>query len=282
LGAVRMSSKRLRRLAEYSLRLLMMEILKHTAHRPWPLPRGPWIMKQMWHDLLFAHWPVAVEALGPLIPAPLQIDTFDGEAWLGVVPFRMSGVRMRGTPAVGGFSSFPELNVRTYVVRDGKPGVWFFSLDAANALAVWGARKLFHLPYFLAEMRCEDVSGAIEYESKRSERAGLPASLRGRYRPIGKVFHAQPGSLEHFLAERYCLYTTDTRGRIIRCEIHHPPWPLQIAEASFQENSMAAAAGVTIPERKPSLLHFSRRQDVVVWAPRRLKQVAGCVTTCEK
>ena len=249
----------------------MIEIFKHTAHRPWPLPRGLWIMKQEWHHLLFAHWAVPVEALRPVIPRGLEIDTFDGQAWLGVVPFRMEGVRMRGTPAIPGFSRFPELNVRTYVVRDGKPGVWFFSLDAANAVAVWGARTVFHLPYFFAAMSCAENSGWIRYESRRKDRSGSPASLRARYRAIGEMFHAQPGSIEHFLAERYCLYTADGKGRIIRCEIHHPPWLLQLAEATIEENTTAAAAGIAIAEKKPELLHFSRRQEVVVWAPQALK-----------
>jgi uncharacterized protein YqjF (DUF2071 family) len=249
----------------------MMEILKHTAHRPWPLPHGPRIMKQEWHDLLFAHWAIPVNVLRPLIPRALEIDTFGGRAWVGVVPFRMSGVRMRGTPAIPGLSRFPELNVRTYVLRDEKPGVWFFSLDAANAVAVWCARTLFHLPYFLAAMSCAENAEWIRYESRRKDHRGSPASLRARYRAIGDVFHAQPQSIEHFLAERYCLYTADEKGRIIRCEIHHPPWPLQLAEAALQENTMAAAAGITIADLKPELLHFSRHQEVVVWAPQVLR-----------
>jgi uncharacterized protein YqjF (DUF2071 family) len=250
----------------------MMEILNHTAHRPWPLPRGPWIMQQLWHDLLFAHWPVPVAVLRPLLPPKLEIDTFAGQAWLGVVPFRMSGVRMRGTPAIPGFSSFPELNVRTYVVRDNKPGVWFFSLDAANALAVWGARLAFHLPYFHANMRCEEAAGWIQYQSTRQHDGALPASLRARYRPVGETFAATPGTVEYFLTERYCLYTADSEKRIIRCQIHHPAWSLQQAEASFRENSMASAAGVSLTDQQPQLLHFARRQEVVVWAPRRLNR----------
>ncbi|HXO61351.1 MAG TPA: DUF2071 domain-containing protein [Candidatus Acidoferrales bacterium] len=245
--------------------------MKHTAHRPWPLPHGPWIMKQGWHDLLFAHWAVPVDLLGPLIPRALEIDTFGGQAWVGVVPFRMSGVRMRGAPAIPGLSRFPELNVRTYVVRDGKPGVWFFSLDAANAVAVWGARTFFHLPYFLATMSCAEDAGWIRYQSERKDRRGSAGSLRARYRAGGEIFHAQPGSIEHFLAERYCLYTADEEGRVIRCEIHHPPWALQLAEAKLQENTIAAAAGITIVDGKPELLHFSRHQEVLVWAPQVLK-----------
>ena len=130
----------------------MHRALTETAHRPWPLPTGPWIMSQSWHDLLFAHWPIDASHLRPLIPAALEIDKFQGEAWIGVVPFRMSGVRLRATPALPTLSAFPELNVRTYVTHGGKPGVWFFSLDAANAIAVSVARAWFHLPYFNARM----------------------------------------------------------------------------------------------------------------------------------
>jgi hypothetical protein len=269
----------------------MRSILQNIEHRPWPVPGRPWIMQQVWHDLLFAHWPVSLSALRPLIPAGLEIDTFEGRAWVGVVPFRMSGVRMRGLPATPGAARFPELNVRTYVVRDSKPGVWFFSLDAASALAVWGARTFFHLPYFLARMRCEENSGWINYSSARKLRDASPASspasapasssafsgahsgasLEARYRPAGEIFNARPGSLEYFLAERYCLYTAAKSGALTRCEIHHPPWPLQLAQASFQENTMATAAGIALPEKESPLLHFSRRQDVLVWAPEKLK-----------
>jgi uncharacterized protein len=249
----------------------MREILKHTAHRPWPLPRGPWIMKQVWHDLLFAHWPVPLSAVRPLIPPQVEIDLFAGHAWLGVVPFRMSGVKVRGALGIRGFSPFPELNVRTYVMRDDKPGVWFFSLDAANALAVWGARRAFHLPYFRAAMRCEENAGWIHYQSSRQHRGASPASLRAKYRGVGESFTAPPGTIEYFLTERYCLYTANRNGHIIRCDIHHPEWSLQLAEASFQKNTMASAAGISLAAPQPQLLHFARRQDVVVWTPRRLK-----------
>jgi uncharacterized protein YqjF (DUF2071 family) len=250
----------------------MMEVLKHTAHRPWPLPRGPWIMQQVWHDLLFAHWPVPVADLRPRIPPQLEIDTFAGQAWVGVVPFRMSGVRMRGTPGIPRFSSFPELNVRTYVVRDNKPGVWFFSLDAANALAVWGARLAFHLPYFRASMRCEEVADWIQYLSTRQHAGAPPASLRALYRGVGETSAATPGTLDYFLTERYCLYTVNRKESIIRCDIHHPAWSLQRAEASFRENTIASAAGISLADKPPHLLHFAKRQDVLVWSPQRLKR----------
>jgi len=226
-------------------------------------------MAQSWHDLLFAHWPVEAAALRQLVPQPLQIDTFEGQAWLAVVPFRMTGVRLPGTPALPWLSAFPELNVRTYVALGGKPGVWFFSLDAGNSLAVVVARAWFHLPYFRAQMTCADREGWIHYQSVRTHRGAPSALLKGRYRPVGGVLSPQRGTLEHFLTERYCLYTVDERARIIGGEIHHSPWPLQVAEAEFAENTMAEAAGFALPHGKP-LLHFSRRQDVVVWRPDRL------------
>jgi uncharacterized protein YqjF (DUF2071 family) len=247
----------------------MLNRLKETEHRPWPLPERPWIMAQSWHDLLFAHWPVSAAALRPHIPEGLEIDTFDGNAWIGIVPFRMTGVRLRGTPALPWLSDFPELNVRTYVTAQQKPGVWFFSLDAANALAVAGARATFHLPYFRARMRCEERGGWIQYQSERTHKNAPAAQLAGTYRPVGEIFHARADTLEHFLTERYCLYAADLRGRVLRGEIHHPPWALQAAEAELSRNSMADAAGVKLPSKEP-LLHFARRQDMVAWAPQRI------------
>jgi hypothetical protein len=221
-------------------------------------------MLQEWHDLLFMHWHVDPQQMRPLVPASLELDTFDGSAWVGVVPFRMSGVRYRWMPPAPGASAFPELNVRTYVTKDGKPGVWFFSLDAASALAVWAARRWFHLPYFRAQFALsKSEEGTIDYRSRRTHRGAPSADLRVSYRPTGEVFHAQPGSLEYFLAERYCLYAFDGQ-QIFRGEIDHQPWPLQPAEAQIKLNTMAAASAIALPNEKP-LLHFARYQDVRIW-----------------
>jgi uncharacterized protein len=244
----------------------MSDPLKIQKQRPWPLPRGPWIMAQVWHDLLFAHWPLAPEILKPLIPPSLEVDTFKGHAWLGIVPFRMSGVRLRATPSIPGLSAFPELNIRTYVHSGGKPGVWFFSLDATNSIAIAGARIFFHLSYFRAKMKLAKENGWIFYHSHRIHRGAPAASLKTRYQPTGAPFVAAPGTLAYWLTERYCLYSGDSSRRVYRAEIHHAPWPLQPAQAEFPVNTMTAQLGLP-PPYTPPLLHFARIQDVRVWAP---------------
>jgi uncharacterized protein YqjF (DUF2071 family) len=197
------------------------------------------VLAQSWHDLLFAHWPVPAEALRPALPAGLALDTFEGRAWIGVVPFRMSGVRLRWLPALPGISTFPELNVRTYVVHGDKPGVYFFSLDAANALAVAVARAWFHLPYFRARMACVADGKEIRYSSLRAHGSAPAAEMRARYRALADAATATRGTLAHWLTERYCLYSVDGGGSTWRGDIHHAPWPLQPAEAEFESNRMA-------------------------------------------
>lgn len=227
-------------------------------------------MAQVWHDLLFAHWPIARETLRGTLPSALELDTFHGTAWLGVVPFWMSGVRLRGIPPLPGFSAFPEVNVRTYVRYGEKPGVWFLSLDAASWLAVAVARAWFGLPYFRAKMACTRDGENVCYTSVRTHRRAPRAELAARYGPRGEVFHARPGTLEHWLTERYCLYAVSRRGDVLRAEIDHRPWALQPAQAIFEKNTMAGAQGIDRLAGAP-LLHFARRQDVRVWAPQRAK-----------
>jgi len=242
-------------------------IVDAVAHRPWPLPHRPWAMTQSWHNLLFAHWPIDAALLAPKVPKPFELDLFDGSGWLGVVPFEMTNVGPRGVPTLPVLSSFAELNVRTYVRVGDRPGIYFFSLDAASAVAVRAARTLFNLPYHTADMTVESAGRQIRYRSIR--RAGADAQFVASYEPISDVFTAPRNSLEHFLTERYCLYQHDHYGRPYRLEIHHPPWPLQNAEADLRRNSMAGASGLHI-EGAPTLLHFARRLDVVAWLPTRL------------
>ena len=230
-------------------------VTNDTAHRPWLLPDEPWVNAQTWVDLAFLHWRVDPDELQRAVGRSVELDLFDGAAWLGVTPFLLAGFRLRGLPPVPHLSTFPELNVRTYVTRDDKPGIWFFSLDAASTLAVEGAKRLYKLPYHRAQMACTRAGDSVHYESARPG-----AAFSASYRGTGDLFHAEPGTLEHFLTERYCLYTEDG-GRSYRGEIHHPPWSLQLGEATVDLNTMAPVA---LGEREPHVL-FSPRQDVVVW-----------------
>jgi uncharacterized protein len=240
------------------------ETLPSADHRPWPLPDEPWIMGQRWNHLLFAHWPLSPTALAPHLPTTLPLDTFDGDAWVAVTPFVLDNLRLRGVPPVPGVSRFPEVNVRTYVRRDGKPGVFFFSLDAGSALAVAAARRLYALPYHHADFSVAQAERRTRYTCRR--RGGASAILDATYEPTGPAAHAPHGSLAAWLTERYCLYAVDAAGAIYRAEIHHVPWPLQPATAVIRTNTMAAASGLSLPDRPP-LLHYAERLDVMVWRP---------------
>lgn len=250
------------------------DILARSGHRPWPMPQGPWIMTQSWRDLLFAHWPIPAAAMRALVPPALELDTYDGEAWIGVVPFRMANVRPRLAPALPWLSHFPELNVRTYVLqRDRgvvKAGVYFFSLDAANPLAVAIARRTFRLPYYRARMHVYDDGRTVHYASHRTHVDAPGAALNTGYAPAGPIFQSAAGTLDHWLTERYALYTVDERGQPFIGEIQHAPWPLQPARAEFLANTMAGAAAIQLPGTPP-LLHFARRLDVLVWPLRPLE-----------
>jgi uncharacterized protein len=249
----------------------MHPAFKQVNHRPWPVPAGPWIMRQSWHDLLFAHWPVPAAALRQLVPAGLNIQEFDGSSWVGIVPFRMSGVMWRCLPSLPGLSAFPELNLRLYVERDGKPGVWFLSLDATNSLAVWGARRFFHLPYFKAHITIEADGGGFRYQSERPG-PGPRARFVGSYGPTSTPYESKPGTLEHFLTERYCLYAQAPGGALYRANIHHQPWPLQTGMAELEPDELLQPHGLQVTGR-PAMLHFARRLDVVVWPPERIADV---------
>lgn len=256
----------------------MPNILGTVAHRPFPMPARPWTMAQRWNDLLFAHWPIPLAVTQALVPPSLEVDSFDGSAWASVVPFWMDNIRTRipgqqtnkFSLAIPFVDAFPELNLRTYVLsrKTGRPGVFFFSLDAGSSLAVLGARTLFHLPYFRASMArsTSPTDGSVEYRSRRT----LPhrsVQFEASYRSLGRRISpgpSQPGSLEYFLTERYCLYTTFA-GRVLVGNIHHLPWTLEAAEAEIRINELPRAHGLTLPDRPP-ILHFSRTLDVYVWS----------------
>jgi uncharacterized protein YqjF (DUF2071 family) len=228
----------------------------------------PWVMTQRWNDLLFLHYEIAPEKLRALVPEVLTLDTYQQRAWVSITPFWMDHLRPPGVPSLPYVSQFSETNVRTYVTFNGKPGVYFFSLDASHLSAVWGARIFYRLPYWHAAMKVKGRGGPkIAYRTKRSH-GPKPAELRASYGPAAPAFLARPGSLEHFLTERYCLYAA-SRKRLYRADIHHLPWELQPAAVELQLNTMAQTAGIELPAT-PHLTHFSRSLKVLVWAPERL------------
>ena len=225
-------------------------------------------MRQTWHDLLFATWPVKADHLRPLLPPGVELDLREGEAWLSVIPFHMTGIGLRGFPELPGFSAFPEVNVRTYVIRDGKPGVYFLSLDATHAAAMWVARAWYHLRYLRADISVALGEREVRYSCRRLE-GPCPAELRAAYAPVAEARPAAAGSIEHWLTERYCLYALGRKQRLYRAQIHHMPWQLHPAEAEIEQNTMALSHCIPLPETRP-LLYFSRRMETLVWAPERL------------
>lgn len=256
----------------------MGEVLSIVDHRPWALPVQPWAIQQRWHSLLFAHWPLPAAEIAYLLPDGLTVDCFGGDGWIGVVPFTMDRIRFRGLGTLPGAGHFAELNLRTYVRdrRTGVPGVYFFSLDAANPLAVVAARTWFHLPYYWARMKAEEnASGTVEYSSGRLL-AKQPVRFRARYRGLGpahRMKRSLAGSIEHFLTERYCLFTTDRHGQLLQGNLHHAPWPLEEAEAEIELNELPLAHGLRLPQTKP-VLYFARELAIYTWQPRPVLALA--------
>ncbi|HEX4170765.1 MAG TPA: DUF2071 domain-containing protein [Bryobacteraceae bacterium] len=246
-------------------------ILETTEHRPWPLAAGHWAIRMRWTNLLFAHWPVPASKIAPLLPSGFAVDTYNGDAWVGVVPFRMEEVQLRGLPRMPGANLFAEANVRTYV-RDktsGDHGVYFFSLDANNPLAVIAARLWYHLPYYFASMKITGGEEGWYYRSRRLF-ARRPARLEVHYKSTDqKLPVSKPGTIEYFLTERYALFT-HSRRNLIRGDIHHLSWPLEHAEAEFQRETLAAAQDIALPNREP-ILHYAKQLDVFAWPPRAIR-----------
>jgi len=250
-----------------------MKILNVVEHRPWPLPQNRAIMIQTWHDLLFAHWSVPADILKDKIPAGVELDTFDGKAWLGIIAFQLSDVRLNGIRAVPWVSNFPEVNVRTYVTHGGKPGVFFLSLDADNPLGIALAKPWFRLNYYRAQIEIKSQNCGIDFRSRRIQKGAPPAQFEASYRPCSPTFRARPGSLEAWLTERYCYYTGPRdadEGQLYRCEIHHPPWRLQMAQATIcsNTNTLALSHGIDLPATAP-LLHYARKMQALIWSLRR-------------
>ncbi len=222
-----------------------------------------------WRDLLFAHWTADSAVLRGLIPEGLELDLYNGSAYVGIVPFRMEGVTPRGVPASPILNAFPELNLRTYVKAGGKPGVWFFSLDAGQRLAVRVARRFFHLPYFDAKFEISNVGSGVEYSAVRVHKRSPNAAFVAEYRPSGAVYFSAMGTLESWLTERYCLYAVDSEGQLYRGEIDHEPWPLHEAAADVQVNTLGDWLGIEM-KGEPTTLHFVKSLDVRAWLINRI------------
>lgn len=224
-------------------------------------------MQQTWKDLLFVHYKIPAARMQPLIPKELELDTYEGDAWLGITPFKMRNVRFRGLPPVPTAWNFLELNVRTYVKVNGKSGVYFFSLDSSSSLSVIGARLGVFLHYFASVMSVREDNGVFHFKSHRKGGFEKPVVLDIKYKPVSEPAENQPGTLESWLTERYCLFQPTVRGRALRIDIHHTPWILQQAEADILENNMTEPFGLILPERPP-LLHFSKILKTLIWSPR--------------
>lgn len=234
------------------------DVLRDAARRPWPLPSRHWLLAQTVEDQLFAHWPVDPERMQDFVPG-LEVDTFDGRAWLGLTTFTVSGLRAAGAPPLPGISSFAQVNVRTYVKAGGRPGVHFLSLDAASRLVVAAAQRLYRLPYRHARIARRRDGNWVRFESER--RGGR---LRVRYRPTGPAAAPAPETLEEFLTERFCLYLVGANGALTRAEIHHAPWSLQAAEAEFHGNTLTPPGLLLAGEPH---VRYSARQDLLLWTP---------------
>lgn len=236
-------------------------------------PDGPVVMYQRWSELLFLHWTVPQDVVQAGLPDGLFVDTYKGDAFIGIVPFLMSGVRPRGLPAVPGLSDFPELNLRTYVYdEEGRPGVWFYSLDTPNPVANWIARSFFHLNYRTARMQVGSEDGCIDYSSslKLPDRWDEPQSYR--WQRDGPVFEAEPGSLDFFLVERYRLFAYDwKRSRLFSGQVHHVPYPIQSAGQVEYSRRLFDLVGLEEPEEAPASILCSAGVDVTVHPLERVR-----------
>ncbi|EDY81610.1 hypothetical protein VDG1235_1228 [Verrucomicrobiia bacterium DG1235] len=247
--------------------------LLSTSHRPWPLPPSQWKWRQSWLDLAFIHYRASSREIRSLLPEGVNLQKYDGSAWIGLVPFRMSGVMRRPMPDIPLLSSFPELNLRTYVEVDGEAGVWFFSLDAASLPMVFGGRLLYGLPYYYSKMSHRRQDDWIDFSSSRKR---SQVEFSARYRPVGDTFQSPAGTFEHWATERYCLYTTSAKGALERIEVHHQPWPIQKAEVEIERCDLFQSAGITLEDQLP-VCHFSSGVNVVSFRKEETSQALDAI-----
>lgn len=241
------------------------EILEIKEHRPFPMPKSPWVMQQSWKDLLFLHYKVPYHILRPLVPQELELDTYNDEVWISITPFKMRNVKFRMLPSIPTATNFLELNLRTYVKFKGRGGIYFFSLDASSILSVIGARTGAFLPYFTASMSVNEEMGEFHFKSRRNKDNGIMLDVK--YKPTSPPFKSPVGSLEEWLVERYCLFQETIKGKFLEIDIHHLKWSLQHAEAHILTNTLTKPLNLAIPD-KPSMIHFSKYLKVLVWPPK--------------
>ncbi|MFD0770574.1 YqjF family protein [Bacillus sp. CGMCC 1.60114] len=246
-----------------------MNLLNDIIHRPFPISSKKWIMRQTWRNVFFLHWPIRPEALRPHIPAPLQMDTFDHYAWLGIVAFVMGGIYPRNFPFISITPRFSEVNVRTYVQYDGKPGVYFLSLDVQNWASYTIAKRWYRLPYYPAQISFQNEDKTIHCQSIRKGKINTQIAFNGSFIPSPEVNFANTGTIDHWLTERYCLYSADKRGNIYCGEIHHSPWPLQKIETEIGMNTLFSPFHSGLSKEKP-ISHFSKGIDSLIWNIKRI------------
>ncbi len=232
-----------------------------SNHRPWPIPNKPWRFKQTWHDLLFAHWPVDANYLRPFVPEYLTIETFHDKAWIGVVSFQTSHARARLLPYVPFFKHYNEINIRTYVRYGNTPGVFFFSMNISSPIAATFFHKIFRLPYYYSKIHCNQENDCIQFQCSKTTRNPIEMDLV--YEPTTEAFQASNGTLEHWLTERYCFYTTFNKT-LFRAEILHEPWQLQQASAEIRKCEVAQFSNDDFLQQQP-IFHYAKKQEVLSW-----------------
>jgi len=220
-----------------------------------------------WRHLLFENWRVEPSVMDAHLPDGLSPDTHDGSAWLSVVPFTNVAVRPKGLPASLGVR-LPELNLRTYVTRDGVPSVYFFSLDAQGVTSVIAARLFQHLPYYYARISLSGTDGRVRFRSRRRHPGARPAAYEGTYWPTGDPFAAPDDPLAEFLVERYRFYTEAPDGSLRYTDVGHDPWTLYPADADVETNTLLSANGFARPDADP-VYHYSPGLDVVASRSKR-------------
>lgn len=247
----------------------MHEEFLETRQRPFPIPDGPWLVTQTWNNLLFSHWPIPSKIIKEHLPSSLEVDLFDGQAWVGIIPFYVNHMRIRGLPSIPYFHAYVELNVRTYVTYKGTPGIYFFSLDANKWMHVIGAKIGAFLPYRYASMDMKEENHIIHFYSRRKHTKSEGEQLKLTYQSSSEIYLPNPDSLEYWLFERYCFFTS--RGNYLyRGDIHHDRWRVSDAKVMIHANSMASFLPHKYIESQP-LVHFSRKKQVFAWALKRLQ-----------